>query len=73
MAVVDRVMRAYASKHDLNPSQAAFVRNELSKIINELMAGSRPVDPKGGNEAPGNLGQQTVEPSRLWSAIPKGR
>ena len=37
ISAIDRVMRAYASKHALNPHQAAFVRAELSKIIDELM------------------------------------
>jgi hypothetical protein len=41
MSAIDRVMRAYASKRDLNPSQAALVRDELSKFIEELMAGPR--------------------------------
>jgi len=41
MSAIDRVMRAYASKHDLKPSQAALVRDELAKFIDELMTGSR--------------------------------
>lgn len=40
MSAIDRVMRAYASKHSLSPNQAAFVRAELSKFIDELMGGS---------------------------------
>ena len=43
MSAIDRVMRAYASKHALSPNQAAFVRAELSKCIDELMGGSRRV------------------------------
>ena len=41
MSAIDRVMRAYASKHDLKPTQAALVRDELAKFIDELMTGSR--------------------------------
>jgi hypothetical protein len=41
MPIIDRVMRAYASKHTLTSNQAAFVRGELSKFIDELMAGTR--------------------------------
>lgn len=52
MSAVDRVMRAYASKHDLNPSQASYVRKELSKIIDAFMADSPPVDsPDKGDTA----------------------
>jgi hypothetical protein len=36
MAAIDRVMRAYASKYELNPTQAAFVRKELSEFIEQL-------------------------------------
>jgi hypothetical protein len=42
MSAIDRVMRAYASKHILKPGQAALVREELAKFIDELMTGSRP-------------------------------
>ena len=41
MSTVDRIMRAYASKHDLSPSQAVFVRDEISKFIDELMTEPR--------------------------------
>ena len=41
MSAIDRVMRAYASKHDLNPEQTAIVRSELSRFIEELMSGKR--------------------------------
>jgi hypothetical protein len=41
MSVVDRVMRAYASKHDLTGRQAAFVREEIAKFIVELTAAPR--------------------------------
>ena len=34
---IDRVMTAYSSKHDITPSQAAFVRDQISKFIDELM------------------------------------
>jgi len=39
VSTLDRVMKAYASKHDLNLEQAALVRAELSKFINELKSG----------------------------------
>jgi len=42
MSVVERVMKAYASKYDLTPEQAAQVRLELSNFINELMSNKRP-------------------------------
>lgn len=35
-------MKAYTSKHDLNPEQTALVRSELSDFISELMLGRRP-------------------------------
>jgi hypothetical protein len=41
MSVVERVMRAYASKHQLTPPQAALVRLELSNFINDLLSGKR--------------------------------
>jgi hypothetical protein len=41
ISAIDRVMRAYASKYELNSSQAVFVRSELSKFIDELMVSSR--------------------------------
>ena len=34
-------MKAYVSKHDLNPKQAALVRAELATFIGELMSGER--------------------------------
>jgi hypothetical protein len=42
MSVIERVMKAYASKHDLKPQQVALVRAELSSFIGELMSGKRP-------------------------------
>jgi len=42
MSAIERVMKAYASKHDLNPEQAMLVRAELSKFVNELRDGRRP-------------------------------
>ena len=36
MAAIDRVMRAYASKHELSPAQAAFVRQALAEFIEQL-------------------------------------
>jgi hypothetical protein len=36
MSVIERVMKAYASKYDLTQEQAAKVRLELSNFINEL-------------------------------------
>jgi len=50
MSTIDRVMRAYASKHALTPSQAAFVRTELSDFIGEP-ASRRRRDPTMFNEA----------------------
>ena len=41
MLAIDRVMRAYASKHELSDRQAAFVREELAKIIDEITAAPR--------------------------------
>lgn len=41
MSAIDRIMRAYASKHELNPEQAALVRSELSGFIDELMSDKR--------------------------------
>ena len=41
MSVIERVMKAYASKYDLAPEQAAQVRLELSNFINELMCDKR--------------------------------
>lgn len=40
MSAIERVMKAYTSKHHLNPEQAALVRSELSSFIDELMSGS---------------------------------
>jgi len=39
MSAIERVMKAYASKHDLSPKQAALVRAELSAFIGELRSG----------------------------------
>ena len=39
MSVIERVMKAYVSKYDLNPKQAALVRAELSAFIGELGSG----------------------------------
>jgi hypothetical protein len=41
LPVIERIMKAYASKHDLNPEQAARVRAELLSFIGELMSGMR--------------------------------
>jgi hypothetical protein len=41
MSAIERIMKAYASKHDLNVEQAARVRAELSSFIGELMSGMR--------------------------------
>jgi hypothetical protein len=38
MSALSRVMKAYSSKHQLSSAQAAFVRDELSKFIEELMS-----------------------------------
>jgi hypothetical protein len=38
MPAIDRVMRAYTSKHELNAEQATLVRLELSNFIGELMS-----------------------------------
>ena len=37
MSAIERIMRAYASKHELNLEQAALVRLELSDFISKLM------------------------------------
>ncbi len=42
MSAIERVMKAYTSKHDLNPEQTALVRSELSSFISELMLRRRP-------------------------------
>ncbi len=41
MSVIERIMKAYASKHELNPEQATLVRVELSRFIDELTSGQR--------------------------------
>jgi hypothetical protein len=41
MSAIERVMKAYASKYDLNSEQAARVRAELSHFVDELMSGKR--------------------------------
>jgi hypothetical protein len=42
MPAIERIMKAYASKHELNPEQATLVRVELSRFIDELTSGKRP-------------------------------
>jgi hypothetical protein len=42
MSAIDRIMRAYSSKHSLNREQSALIRTELSAFIAELMSGKRP-------------------------------
>jgi hypothetical protein len=39
MKAIDRVMRAYLSSRKLTEDEAARVRAELSKFIDELMSG----------------------------------
>ena len=39
MSAIERIMKAYASKHALNPEQAVLVRAEISRFIDELMSG----------------------------------
>jgi hypothetical protein len=41
MSAIDRIMRAYSSKHRLNEDQFALVHAELSAFITELMSGKR--------------------------------
>jgi hypothetical protein len=41
MSAVERVMKAYSSKHDLNAEQAVLVRAEISRFIGQLMSGKR--------------------------------
>ena len=41
MSAIERVMKAYTSKHDLSAAQAALVRLELSNFIAELMSRTR--------------------------------
>lgn len=41
MSAIERVMKAYASKHDLSERQAAWVRLELSAFITELKSRKR--------------------------------
>ena len=36
MAAIDRVIRAYASKYEVSPAQAAFVRKALAEFIEHL-------------------------------------
>ena len=50
MSAINRVMRAYASKHVLEPSKAALVRVELAKFIDELLTGSRRAETMGGSD-----------------------
>jgi hypothetical protein len=40
MSAIERVMKAYVSKYDLDPKQAARVRAELSAFIGELGSGT---------------------------------
>ena len=47
MSLIERVMKAYASKHDLNPEQARLVRTELSRFVQELTA-AKPQEPTPG-------------------------
>ena len=65
MSAIERVMRAYASKHELNDSQAAFVREELAKIIDEIKTAPRsaPVMFPEARDAvhPGNAQQRAPE------------
>jgi hypothetical protein len=46
MSAIDRVMRAYSSKHPLNRVQSALIRKELSAFIGDLMSGKRPEFPR---------------------------
>jgi hypothetical protein len=41
MKTVDRVLRAYERKHKLTEDQARVIRAELSKFIEELLAGQQ--------------------------------
>jgi hypothetical protein len=65
MAAIDRVMRAYASKHVLEPSKAALVRVELAKFIDELLTGSRLAETTRGSDI--GAAQQSIP-----AAVPDG-
>jgi hypothetical protein len=41
MSVLERAMKAYVSRHDLNPKQPALVRAELSTFIGDRPANRR--------------------------------
>lgn len=41
MSAIDRIMRAYSSKHPLNQVQSALIREELSAFIGDLLSGKR--------------------------------
>jgi hypothetical protein len=41
VSAIERVMKAYTSKHDLNAEQAVRVRLELANFIDELMSMAR--------------------------------
>lgn len=42
MKVIERVMAAYRRTHQLTEEQAEIVRQDLSKFIDELLAGRLP-------------------------------
>jgi hypothetical protein len=47
MKAIDRVMRAYLMTHKLTDDEAARVRAELAKFIDDLMSDKAPLIPTG--------------------------
>jgi hypothetical protein len=43
---IDRVMAAYRRAHELTEDQAQTIRDDLSKFIDDLIAGKLPKSPK---------------------------
>lgn len=49
MRAIERVMEAYRRTHNLTEEQAGMVREELSRFIDEMIAGRLPQSPKSNN------------------------
>jgi hypothetical protein len=52
MKAIDRVMAAYARVHKLTDEQAAMARKELSRFIDQLLAGRMPGSPDNQTRTP---------------------
>lgn len=65
MSAIDRIMRAYSSKHHLNQDQSALIRTELSAFIRDLMSGNRLEFPRA------LVAEQCASTGRSDQAVPR--